>query len=117
MQTFKTWRELLGHIIEDTQVRQHIAKELKINPVTLTRWVKSEAMRPRPQNLQRLLKALPEEHQNLFRQLIAEEEGISDAVIATDEAPPEIASEFYRNVIHDYVNQAKHMRFWSICRI
>jgi len=60
------WRELLGHIIEDPQERQRIAQELGISPITLSRWVKSDSMKPRPHNLQR------RKHFSTFRQRVQE---------------------------------------------
>src|SRR5882724_8230734 len=53
-----SWRYLLGKIISDMQERQRIANELGVSTVTLTRWA-SDVSDPRPQNLRRLLAALP----------------------------------------------------------
>ena len=63
-----TWRKLLENIIADAQERQRIANKLGVNPATLMRWARGET-NPRQENLQRLLKALPEQQETLARLL------------------------------------------------
>src|SRR5947209_20249284 len=72
----QTWRELLSHHIENPQERVRIAAILEINPVTLMRWVRQEST-PRPQHLQHLMDALPEERELLLTLLRQELPGFS----------------------------------------
>jgi hypothetical protein len=39
-----SWSELLGRIIADPQEKQRIVNEPGINPITLNRWIKGEAI-------------------------------------------------------------------------
>src|SRR6266702_2789146 len=73
VETFTTWRELLGSIIQDAFERQRIASELGINTVTLTRWVQGTST-PRSQHLRRLLSALPHYRDQLFDLISREDE-------------------------------------------
>ncbi len=65
------WRKLLENIIADAQERQRIANRLGVNPATLVRWTRGET-NPRYENLQRLLKALPEQQETLTQLLLEE---------------------------------------------
>src|SRR5437660_10829856 len=100
MQEATTWRELLGSIIQDPQERRRLANELSINPVTLTRWVNNESS-PRPQSIQRLLNALPQQQKALHAQLMNEFGGlIAESVdILTEDLQNKIPSEFYMRVL------------------
>jgi GAF domain len=114
MHKAKTWRELLGHIIEDTRERQRIADKLGIRPITLVRWVKSDSMRPRPHNLQSLLNALPGEYREAFRELIPEEM----TPIVKDDAPDTliqgISPVFYARVLHALATVPQSLRSQTI---
>jgi len=55
----KDWRELLGWIANDPVGMQRLVQSLGVRDITIRRWVKKESD-PRPQNLRRLLIALPE---------------------------------------------------------
>ncbi len=74
----ETWRELLGNSIKSPQERQRIARELNINPMTLIRWVNGETD-PHPQNLRRLLHALPQYRQRLITLIEQEFPGLFEA--------------------------------------
>lgn len=117
MQHLQTWRDLLAKSIEDPQERQQIARELGVAPVTLMRWVKHEAT-PRPQNLQRLLSALPQ-HRELLLTLL-EQEGAFSALVEEEmqrEEPALIPSEFYKRVLHTCASIPKVLRFSSLCSL
>ncbi len=66
------WRELLGTIISNPHERQRIAQELRVQDITLIRWVKRES-EPRPQNLRHLLSVLPEHHDLSISSLILQQ--------------------------------------------
>ena len=114
MQEPPTWRNLLGKIIQDPQEKQRIANELGVKPITLIRWVDNET-RPHLQNLQRLLKALPQ-HQNVLRELIAEE-FVELSLPANKDWPQELPSRLYGRVINAYADALPSQRFWSITNL
>jgi hypothetical protein len=99
MHKVSTWRELLGHIIEDPQERQRIAQELEITPITLSRWAKNDSMRPRPQNMQRLLKALPSAYREQFLELMPVELTTTVKDGALTDSVIEIPMVFYVRVL------------------
>src|SRR5215831_15724058 len=116
MQEPPTWRDFLANIIQDPQERQRIANELGVNPVTLTRWVNKEA-NPRSQNIQRLLKALPQ-HRKVLLELLSNE---FDGFVAeaeeelTEDSLQEIPHEFYVRVLRTRATIPKELRFSSLC--
>ena len=75
MNKLHTWRELLGRCIEQSQERQRIAAVVGVSEVTLGRWVNGET-KPRPQNLRRLLLALPQQRTLLLTLLQQEDEDL-----------------------------------------
>jgi hypothetical protein len=111
-----TWRELLGKIIRDPQEKQHIANQLDISPLTLTRWVSGEST-PRPQNLRHLLMALPA-YRKEFLELMQEEFGLSlSEPIGVDDNLDEIPVDVYAQVLKVYVSLPKILHFTSLCDI
>src|SRR5437588_8694713 len=97
MRTPETWRDFLRTIIGDPHERQHLAEQLGVREITLTRWVNEESD-PRPQNLRNLLNALPQHREKLL-DLIREETGFeefSNAIV--DDATKEIPSVLYTRV-------------------
>lgn len=116
MQEQPTWRDVLGSVIQDPQERRRIANELGINPITLTRWVNKEA-NPRPQSLQRLLKALPQHRKVLFELMVKEfGEFASEAEDSlTEDLQQKIPSEFYIRVLRTLATIPKVLRFSSLC--
>ena len=118
MQEPPTWRELLGRIISDPQERQRIANELRISPVTLTRWVNKE-FKPRLQNLRQLLNVLPE-HRKMLLESITEEFPDFFASLVENEAEDaqqEIPSVFYTRVLRTRATLSTMLRFSSICNL
>lgn len=111
MQDQPTWREVLGSVIQDPQERRRIAHELGINPVTLTRWVNKEA-NPRPQSLQRLLKALPQHRKVLLELVVNEFEGFTTEA---EDLLRKIPSEFYNRVLRTLATIPQVLRFSSLC--
>ncbi len=110
----KTWRELLGHIIEDTRERQRIADKLNIRPITLVRWVKSDSMMPRPHNFQSLLNALPGEYREAFLELIPEEMTPIVKDGTPDDSLQGISPVFYARVLHALANVPQSLRSQTI---
>src|SRR2546423_10064059 len=98
MQESPTWRTVLADILKRPGERQRIAEALGINQLTLKRWVQNQSD-PRPQYLWQLLTLVPEQ-QTVLRSLLAQE--FSETMLsvgAADEAPQEIVSSFYAEVI------------------
>ena len=108
-----TWREVLGHIIEDAHERQRIASALSINPITLDRWA-NHTSKPRVQNLRLLLAVLPEHRNDMVESLSAEFPEILSVMEgnAISESAQEIPSEFYTHAINAYVQTPRAQRFW-----
>src|SRR5579863_1060586 len=113
MQGPQTWRELLGTILQEPRERAHIAAELGVHPLTLTRWVNGESS-PRSQNLQALLRALPQ-YRTLLLELIPKEFGHTlDEVTIKEDTQQEIPSVFYGRIFHAHAELPDPMRSWSI---
>ncbi len=115
MQKPRTWRELLGNVIADTQERQRIAKELGVSAVTLFRWVSGES-KPRSHNLRRLLAVLPQQRSQLLPLL---EEEFNSFLAGVKEEPQPMSSEtipaeFYRQVHHTLPYLPALLRFSSL---
>lgn len=116
MHEARTWRELLGSILNDSSEKQRLLDELGITPITLIRWISGES-EPRPQNLRRLITLLPQ-YQEELRTLICEEKGISDLPYMThEEVAREIPSEFYSRVMVARASTSENLRFWSTCHL
>ena len=119
MQETQTWRTLLGSILQDGQERQRIASELNMNPVTLTRWAIGET-KPRVQNLQQLLRAVPVKNRETMIELLSAEfpDFAHLAREPVDEgSSQEIPSAFYTGVLRAYTVTPKQQRFWSISNL
>ncbi len=113
MQDQRTWQELLGELLQDSQEKQRIANEMNISPATLMRWVRGEST-PRARNLRMLIKALPPQYQpTLGALLLAEIQG--EDILVQENLPEEIPSIFYRQVIQAHVNLPQAIHFSSIC--
>ncbi len=117
MQKVRTWRALLGELIHDPRERQRIANELSINQVTLNRWVRGESS-PRPQNLLRLLLALPKYRETMRELIEAEFPNFStferEEGLMWDESIS-IPAAFYKRVLHTLPVLPHVLRFPSLC--
>ncbi len=108
-----TWRSLLGDVIRSPKVRQHLAQELGVKPVTLTRWATNMSS-PRPEALQALPGALPT-FQQQFITLIEQEYPNFFAETQSDgQKEQEIPAAFYAHLFHDYANLPINLRVSSI---
>ena len=104
-QPAKTWRELLGRIIQNTRERQRLAVAVGVNVATLQRWARNISI-PRPEHIEHLLAALPAEVYPTFLYLAAadfpdlrRENGASDQ---HEQTYPGIPSEFYQRILDAY---------------
>ncbi|MBV9021532.1 MAG: GAF domain-containing protein [Chloroflexi bacterium] len=112
----ETWRDLLGQIIENPHMRQHLARETRVHPVTLTRWAKNES-KPREQTIRLLLKALPPDLYKPFISLLSvdfpsfsftQQDGITPT--RTHEMP----LEFYVRVLSAHANTPHSLYRWTM---
>lgn len=110
-----TWREVLGHIIEDAHERQRIASALGINPITLDRWA-NYTSKPRIQNLRMLQAVLPEYRNDMEESLTAEFPDLLTVLEGNiiSESAQEIPSEFYTHAINAYTLTPRTQRFWLL---
>src|SRR2546425_5865873 len=95
MQQILSWRDLLETIISDPTERDRIATELGVRTITLTRWVHDNTT-PRSDNLQRLLKVLPEQYQEQFLELLRKDFPtlpLNKEADISDELPIELVNE------------------------
>ncbi|HEX6479933.1 MAG TPA: helix-turn-helix transcriptional regulator, partial [Ktedonobacteraceae bacterium] len=119
MQETHTWRTLLGTILQDLQERQRIATELGMNPMTLIRWANNET-KPRVQNLQQLLRALPVKYRQPMIELLTIEFPEFALVVKSsvdEDSAQEIPSAFYTGVLRAHATTARQQRFWSISNL
>lgn len=118
MQAAQTWREWLGERIEDPQERQRVTNVLGVSPITLVRWVKSEA-NPYPHNLEKLPSAFPLSYDTMIELIEKEFKGFSKIVQEREmlDQPLMIPPEFYARVLHTCASIHKSLRFSSLCDI
>lgn len=116
MQVATSWRELLRKHIENPVERQRVASELGVRPITLTRWANGESD-PRPQNLHRLLTALPHYHESLMVLIEKEFPGFEAAGRneAGDSVSAIIPSEFYMRVLQTRATLPTTLRYSALC--
>lgn len=112
----QTWRELLGKIIKEERERQRVADALGVTAVTLTRWVNHETD-PRPQNLRKLLQALPQHRAVLLDLLEAEFRGFVEMVRtdSLEQRASGISVEFYTLLLRTLATMPSPLRFASLC--
>lgn len=117
MQKPSSWRELLASIVSNPAERERIATEAGIRPITLIRWINGES-KPRLQNLQSLIKALPRQHQDQFRELIEGEESLSYPVISGEfDQLEEIPYKFIYEVLNTRASTPEVLLFWAISHL
>ncbi len=116
MSNSQKWWELLGNFIKDPHERQRIANELKVSPITLTRWASGEST-PRAQNLRHLLHAIPEFRKTFQEQEPEEFKKIFGETIEVDETVQNIPSVFYTRVLNAHCNLPNILHFSSLCDV
>ena len=104
----RTWRELLGSIIQDKAEKKRIASAVEVTEVTLVRWVKG-GTRPQEENLRALLRAIPSRHVQELTWLAAKEfPGLQD-MVAQSSIVQQIPAEFYAQMLRNYANTANSL--------
>jgi hypothetical protein len=112
---YTSWHDLLGQLIENTQMKQSIAQAVHVKPVTLQRWV-SQQSTPRNTNMRALQQAIPSNYRQLFQQLVArdmpafaqqQEQG---SIVDT-----ELPSQFYTQVLNAYTHTPTALYPQALC--
>ena len=113
MEKPSTWREILGNMIRDPRQRQQIASQLKINPVTLTRWAAGTS-KPRTEKLRSLLAILPTQYRE--QALVSLSQDYAPHTLQENTATyiREIHPEFYHRVLSTYATLPYSLREWSL---
>lgn len=108
----KDWRELLGWVTSDPATMQRIIQELGVRDITVKRWIRGES-EPRPQNIRRLLGALPEYRERLIDLFSDTLEDFLE--FSLDEpSQQEIPAKFYTQIFQMRGIISQSQRFWSI---
>jgi hypothetical protein len=109
-----SWRDLLQSIIKDPGEKERIATELRLNPVTLTRW-STGLSQPRPQHLQRLLRVVPSTYRHPFVALVQQEDpSFRDEAVA--DSPTYLDPDFLRGVWKMRAETQPVLLFWTLCK-
>jgi hypothetical protein len=107
----KDWRELLGWIASDPIDMQRLVQSLGVRDITIRRWIKRESD-PRPQNLRRLLIALPEHRERFVELIPLEFEDFADFTL--DDPHQEIPPKFYTQIFQMRGTVGPTQLFWSL---
>lgn len=108
----KDWRELLAWITGDPAVMQRIIQELGVRDITVRRWIRGQSM-PRPQNIRRLLGALPE-YRERFLELFSEVIEDFPEFTLDEPAQQEIPAKFYTQIFQTRGAISQSQRFWTL---
>ncbi len=108
----QTWRDLLGKVTVRPGERQRIATALRINSITITRWV-TGASKPRIETLRALPHALPQHYEQMITLLKLEYPDLfsGEPIIDMEEAIP---SNFYGQVLNSYAMHPERLRIASL---
>ena len=108
----QTWRDLLGKVAARPGERQRIATALRINSITITRWV-AGASKPRIETLRALPHALPQHYEQMITLLKLEYPDLfsSEPIIDMELAIP---PDFYSQVLNSYAMDPERLRVASL---
>lgn len=114
MKKVSSWRELLDSIVSSAADRERIATEAGVRSITLTRWVSGEST-PRLQNLRQLLKVIPHQHRDQFRELIELEVDLPTlSGSEIDDLSEDIPSKFVNELLEVRATGPDVLRFWTM---
>ncbi len=109
----QTWRDLLGKVAAQPEERYRIAAALRINSITITRWITGTS-NPRLETLRTLPRILPEYREQLIT-LLKQEYPNFFANEPIVDMPLTIPSSFYSHVLNTYSMQPERLRASSLC--
>jgi hypothetical protein len=104
----QTWRDLLGNAVSKPAERHKLAATLRINAITITRWVAGTS-NPRIETLRALLVALPEYRERMAVLLRQEYPGLFADEPVVD-MPLVIPADFYNHVLNTYSMHPERLR-------
>jgi hypothetical protein len=104
----QTWRDLLGKVVSRPGERQRIAAALRINSITITRWV-TGASKPRLETLRALPHVLPQQYEQMITLLKLEYPDLftNEPIVDMDVS---IQPDFYRQVLNSYAMDPERLR-------
>lgn len=113
-----SWRELLRTIISVPSERNRIAEAAGVRSITLTRWSNDDS-RPRAENLRQLVRALPAQYRQQFRELLAQEEEEPVLSLPDEETirKEEIPFTLVDEILQIRATTSDSLRFWAISRM
>ena len=114
MQKPKTWYELLGRLVDTPKEKQHLANQLNVSVITVTRWI-AHTSKPRPAMLRAILSAFPE-HRGEFMLLLAEDQihWLDDDQISTSQDGHIPSNNFYMQLLSAYRQLSPTLRSTTI---
>jgi hypothetical protein len=104
----RTWRDLLGKVASRPGERQRIAAALRINSITITRWV-TGASKPRIETLRALPHVLPQHYAQMITLLKLEYPDLFTNAPIVD-MDLSIPSGFYNQVLNSYAMDPERLR-------
>jgi hypothetical protein len=107
----KDWRELLGWITSDPASMQRLVQSLGVRDITIKRWIRRESD-PRPQNLRRLLVAVPEQRDRFAELIPLEFTDFTD--VSLEDTHQEISPRFYMQIFQMRGTIGPTQLFWSL---
>jgi transcriptional regulator with XRE-family HTH domain len=113
MEETLTWRTLLGEVIRPPLVRQRLAEELGVKPITLSRWAMNIS-NPRPEALRALPSAIPTLQQQFITLIEQEYPDLFTKVHYKGQKDLGIPSAFYARFFNDYANLPINLRAPSL---
>lgn len=105
----RTWRELLGIIVEDPQERLHIARTIGVNQITLARWIAGISS-PRLRSLRILLDVLPEQRERFIQLLALDYPELLQEDLQEEEELFQIPASFYARALETYTSNPSILR-------
>jgi hypothetical protein len=112
----RTWRELLGQLVETPAEKQRVADALGIRTWTLTRWV-NDLVDPRLRYLKRVPELFPSHREQLIELIAAEFPDIFSEAMALREDMTAIPFDFYARLLAAYAHTDSSLASWSISHL
>lgn len=108
----QTWRDLLGIVVMKPGERQRIAAALRINSITITRWI-AGTTKPRIDTLRALPRVLPQYREQLIALLKQEYPDLFTNELVID-MQVSIPPDFYSQVLNTYALDPERVRISSL---
>lgn len=109
----QTWRELLGKVAARSDERQRIAAALRINTITISRWVAGSS-KPRIETLRALPQALPKQSEQMITLLKLEYPDLFTNGQIIDDIESAIPHGFYGQVLNTYAMDPERLRVYAL---